>query len=100
MLLDALKKRKSAAKVTQQQKNDVTLDLGSTWFQWDTSDGYCVGPPCGNLWAGFGDSRKKLAPSAYESLRKALEDTQSIEYTQELRRKEEEEAKQQFLNLP
>lgn len=60
-------------------RNEISVNLEG-WFTGDVTDGYAVGPPCGNLWAGVSDNRSKLGPSGYEKLRNRLNNTDEVKF--------------------
>mmetsp|Transcript_77511 Transcript_77511/g.250909 ORF Transcript_77511/g.250909 Transcript_77511/m.250909 type:complete len:959 (+) Transcript_77511:177-3053(+) len=57
----------------------LRVNLGGTPLAWDRS-GCTVGPPAGSLWAGKGETSARLAPSRYEALRQALDETARFTY--------------------
>eukprot|EP00929_Paragymnodinium_shiwhaense_P040304 TRINITY_DN21058_c0_g2_i1.p1 TRINITY_DN21058_c0_g2~~TRINITY_DN21058_c0_g2_i1.p1 ORF type:complete len:988 (-),score=221.19 TRINITY_DN21058_c0_g2_i1:144-3107(-) len=55
---------------------ELSVDLGGTCLDWGAG-----GPPCGTIWADEKNFRgDRLAPAAYERLRKELDETKHVKY--------------------
>jgi len=72
-------KRQSTNSPRPPEHRGLRVNLGGTPLAWDRS-GCTVGPPAGSLWAGKGETSARLAPSRYEALRQALDETARFTY--------------------
>lgn len=80
-------------------RNEISVNLEG-WFTGDVTDGYAVGPPCGNLWAGVADNRSKLGPTGYDKLRNRLNNTEEVKFrSSDCRRSEIANKPSAFLDI-